>query len=130
MPDIILLDEETRNAQLTALVAKLDGGSGNAKLKLGTASMAVTAVVITLNKPCGTVSAGSLTISGLPKSALSTAVGHNVLVAATLTDSNDVVRVSGMSIGETGSDSTIIIQNANVNEGQEVIVNNPAVITL
>lgn len=114
-----------KNNRMTQVINAMDGGAGNAILKIGTAGMAATLVSITLAKPSATVSGGVLTFSGLPKTA--TASGTGTAAAAQLTDSTGTVVVDGLTVGTSGTN--IIIDNTSIASGQTVNFNGTSTIT-
>ena len=114
-----------KSNRMTDVITALDAGAGNALLKIGTANMASTLVSITLAKPSATVANGVLTFSGLPKTANASNAG--TAAAATLTDSNATVIVSGLTVGTANSD--IIIDNTNIAANQAVNFNATSTIT-
>lgn len=117
----------TKTARMTAVRDQIDAGSGPGKIKIGTAGMAATLVTFTLNDPCGTVSGSSLTFSGFPKTqAASGTAGGQTAAAATITDSDDTVVVSGLTVGLTGTD--VILDALAIANSQNVTLNS-AVLT-
>lgn len=91
-----------KNTRLAAVVTAL-GASG--KLVLGTSALSgATGVLATipLASTPGTVSAGVLTLSGLPLSASVSAAG--TLAKAELRDGSDVVVATGITVGTSAAD--------------------------
>jgi hypothetical protein len=87
------LSTAARNAACDAVVDLLDAGAGAGKLKLYT-SGAVLLCTITLSDPAfGSSATGVATLAGTPLTG--TASGAGTVDNATLTDSNDVVVMSG-----------------------------------
>lgn len=114
-----------KSNRMTQVVNAIDGGAGNGILKIGTTGMASTLVSVTLAKPCGTVSSGVLTFSGLPKTG--TASGSGTAAAAQITDSAGTVVVDGLTVGTSGTN--IIIDNTSITVGQTVSFNATSTIT-
>lgn len=115
-----------KNNRMTQVINALDGGAGNAILKIGTTGMAATLASITLAKPSGIVSGGVLTFSGLPKSA--TASGAGTAAAAQLTDSTGAVIVDGLTVG-VGGGFNVNIDNTTIAVGQTINFNATSTIT-
>lgn len=114
-----------KNNRMTQVLNAIDAGAGNGILKIGTTGMATTLVSITLAKPSGTVSAGELTFSGLPKTG--TASTGGTAAAAQITDSTGTVIVDGLTVGTSGTN--IIIDNTTINASQTVSFNATSKIT-
>ena len=113
----VIYNTTVKNNRMTQVLNAMDAGAGAAILKLGTAGMATTIVNITLADPSGTVGAGVLTLSGMPKSGTTTATG--TLAAAQLTDSTGTVVVDGLTVGTGGTN--IIVDTTTVSAiGQTV----------
>ena len=114
-----------KNNRMTQVVNALDGGSGNAILRIYTSGYAAALVDITLAKPSGTVSGGVLTFSSLPKTG--TATGAGTAAAARLLDSAGTTVVDGLTVGTSGTD--VIIDNASISVSQTVSCNAVSTIT-
>lgn len=114
-----------KSTRMTAVRDAIDAGPAAGKLKIGTANMAVVIAVFTLNDPCGTISNGVLTLSGFPKTVAATGAGNNIAAAAEITDSNDNVIVSGLTVDTTAADITL--DNTNINNGQNVSINTASI---
>lgn len=108
-----------KNTRMTAVRDAIDAGAGSGKLKIYTAGYALLLVEIALSDPCGTVSNGILTFSGLPKSGVAGNTG--VAAIARLTDSTDTLVADGLTVGLSATD--IIIDNTNIANGQTVNFN-------
>lgn len=106
-----------RNNRLQQVVNAIDAGVGNGLLKVGTSSMASVLSTITFVKPCGTISSGILTFSGLPI-VDGSAAGSGTAVAAQITDSAGTVVVSGLTVSSAAGD--IIIDNSAITVGDTV----------
>ncbi len=105
-----------KNTRMTAVLNAIDAGSGAGKINIYTAGYAGLLVSINLADPCGTVAAGALTLSGMPKSGLGASAGNAAI--ARILDSADTVVAEGLTVGISGTD--IIIDNVNIAVGQTV----------
>ena len=105
------------NSRLTVVLNAIDAGSGSGKLLIGTTGMAVTLSTITLSKPCGTISAGVLTFSGVPLTD-GFAANTGTASAAEITDSAGTVIASGLTVGTAGTD--MIISTTSITQGDIV----------
>ncbi len=115
----VIYSTTLKNTRQTAVRDAVDAGTGAGKLKIGTAGMATVIATITLNDPCGTIASGTLTLSGFPKTVAASAGG--IAAAAVVTDSNDNTVISGLTVDTASAD--IIIDNTNINAGQNVSIN-------
>ena len=115
----VVYSNTVKHNRMTQVINALDGGSGNAILKIGTSGMSTTLVSITLAKPSASDTNGTMTFSGLPKSGTAGAAG--TAAAAQLTDSAGVVIVDQLTVGTSGTN--IIIDNTNIANGQTVNFN-------
>lgn len=114
----------TKTGRMTVVRDAIDGGPAAGKLKIGTAGMAVVLATITLNDPSGSVSGNVLTGSGFPKTVAAANTG--IAAAAVITDSNDVVVVSGLTV-DTAS-ANVIIDNTSINATQNITVSSLAIL--
>lgn len=115
----------TKTARMNAVETQIDLGAGAGKLEIGTAGMAVIIATFALNDPAGTVSGSVLTLSGFPKTVAATNSG--TAAVARIRDSNNTDVVTGLTVGTTGTD--IILDNTNINAGQNITVNASPTIT-
>jgi hypothetical protein len=121
----VIYNAATKTARMTAVRDQIDAGSGAGKLKIGTTGMAATLVTLALNDPSGSVAGSTLTLSGFPKTqAASGSAGGQTAAAATLTDSDDTVVVSGLTVGTTGTD--VILDAVVIANSQNVTINSAA----
>ncbi len=97
----------------------IDGAATPGKLRIGTAGMAVTILEVALSDPCGIVSGSQLTFSGLPVTQNATNTG--LIAEAQFLNGDDVVQISGLTVGV--ADSDILVNNVNANAGQPITVN-------
>lgn len=109
-----------RTTRMNAVVTAIDAGSGAGKLKIGTASMASTLAVLTLTDPCGTVSGDTLTFDFDPDISDTSADNTGTAAAATITDSDDNVIVSGLTVGTSGTN--IVLDSTSITAGQTVTI--------
>lgn len=92
----------------------IDAATPAGKVRIGTTGMATIIAQKTLQKPCGSVSGPTLTFFGFPETVAAIADGETV--EADIVDGNNVVVVSGLTVGVVDAD--IITQNTNVLTGQ------------
>ena len=105
-----------KNTRMSAVVTAIDAGSGAGKINVYTAGYANLIVSIALADPCGTVAAGALTFSGMPKTGTGAYAGNAAI--ARIVDSDNNVVLEGLTVGTSGTD--IIIDNVNIAVGQTV----------
>jgi hypothetical protein len=111
-----------KNTRMTAVLTAIDAGAGAGTLVIGTSALSgATGVLVTipLADPSGTVAAGVLTFSGMPKSAVAAAAG--TAAKAEIRDSTGAVVASGLTVGTSASD--IIINSTAISSGQTVQIN-------
>lgn len=109
-----------RTARMNAVVAAIDAGSGAGKLKIGTAGMGSVLATLILADPCGTVSGDVLTFDFDPDISDSSADNSGTAAAAVITDSDDNVIVSGLTVGTSAAN--VILDNLSINAGQTVTI--------
>jgi hypothetical protein len=105
---------DVKNARMDAVLAEIGNG---AKIVIGTAGMASTLATLTLPTPSGTVSGDVLTLDMDPDVS-ATASGTGTAAAATITTSADVVKISGLTVGTSGTD--IVLDSVSITSGQTV----------
>ncbi len=105
-----------KNARMTTVRDAIDAGSGAGKINIYNATYANILVTIELADPSGTIAAGALTLSGMPKSGTGIFAGNAAL--ARILDSDNTVVADGLTVGTSGTD--IIIDNVNIAVGQNV----------
>lgn len=113
-----------KDARMTAVKDAIDGGPSFGKLVIRDSGNNPL-VTILFDDPCGTVSGGVLTFSGLPNSATASATG--TADNAIITDSTDATLISGLTVGTAATD--VIIDNTSINSGQTVNLNATSTIT-
>lgn len=109
-----------RTTRMDAVVAAIDAGSGAGKLKIGTTGMASTLAVLTLVDPCGTVSGDVLTFDFDPDISDTSADNTGTAAEATITDSDDNVIISGLTVGTSGTN--IVLDSVSITAGQTVTI--------
>jgi hypothetical protein len=108
----------TKTARMQAVADEIDAGSGAGEIKIYDASNNLL-VAIPLADPCGVAAAGVLTFTaGAGLSAGGTAAGD--AAGATITDSDDVVVISGLTVGTSSAD--IVVDSVAVRVGRLVTV--------
>ncbi len=105
-----------RTARMQAVLAAIDIAVPPAKLKIGTVGMGSNLATFLLAIPCGVVAGDVLTFT-MPTSDVS-ADNTGLAAAATITDGNDNVIVSGLTVGLAGTN--VILDSLNVTGGQTV----------
>lgn len=108
-----------RTTRMNAVVSAIDAGAAAGKLKIGTAAMASTLATLTLTDPCGTVSGDVLTFDFDPDIS-AVAANSGTAAAATITDSDDNVIVSGLTVGTSGTN--IVLDSVAITAGQTVTI--------
>lgn len=109
-----------RTARMQEVLAAIDAGSGAGKLKIGTSAMGTVLATLTLADPCGSVSGDVLTLDTSPALSDSSADNSGTAAAATITDSDDNVIVSGLTVGTSGTN--IILDSVAITAGQTVSI--------
>lgn len=108
-----------RTARMNEVLDAIDAGAGAGKLNIGTTAMGSTLVTLTLADPAGSVSGDVLTLDFDPD--ISAAASNTgTAAAATITDSDDNVIVSGLTVGTSGTN--IILDSTSITSGQNVII--------
>lgn len=109
-----------RTTRMGAVVTAIDAGSGAGKLKIGTSAMGTVLATLTLADPCGTVSGDVLTFDFDPDISDTSADNSGTAAAATITDSDDNVIVSGLTVGTSGTN--IVLDSTSITAGQTVTI--------
>jgi hypothetical protein len=105
---------------MNAVVTAIDAGSGAGKLKIGTTAMGAVLATLTLADPCGTVSGDVLTYDFDPDISDTSADNTGTAAAAVITDSDDNVIVSGLTVGTSGTN--IVLDSVSITAGQTVTI--------
>lgn len=109
-----------RTTRMNAVVSAIDAGTGPGKLKIGTSGMASVLAVLTLVDPCGAVSGDVLTFDFDPDISDTSADNTGTAAEATITDSDDNVIVSGLTVGTSGTN--IVLDSVSITAGQTVTI--------
>lgn len=96
----------------------IDAGSAAGKLKIGTTAMGTILATIALTDPCGSVTGDVLTLT-MPHSDTS-ADNTGTAAAATITDSDDNIIVSGLTVGLSAAN--VILDSLSITSGQTVTI--------
>jgi len=113
----VIYNADVKDDRMQQVIDAVDAGSGNGKLKIYTAGLAVLLATIVLQKPSFTLNAGVITVAGTPLQD-DDAAATGVPAAATITDSDDVVIVSGLTVGTIGTN--IILESNHIDQHDEV----------
>ena len=103
-----------KDTRMTAVRDAIDQDVGAGTLEICTAAYASVLITYTLNDPCGTISAGVLTFSGLPKT--QSAANSGTAAIARFKDNSGDVIVSGLTVGTSATD--IIVSSTTITSGQ------------
>lgn len=115
----VVYSATAKTNRMTAVRNTIDAGTGPGVLQIGTAGMATVLAEIILDKPCGTVSGSTLTLSGFPRSDTSANATGTAAAARILNGSgNDVI--TGLTVGTSGSD--INLDSTSITAGQTVTI--------
>lgn len=109
-----------RTTRMNSVVTAIDAGASFGKLKIGTAGMGSVLATITLVDPCGTVAGDVLTLDFDPDISDASADNTGTAAAATITDSDDNVIVSGLTVGTSGTN--IVLDSTSITAGQTVTI--------
>lgn len=120
----IIYTTAVKNARMTSVRDQIDAGTGPGVLQIGTTGMATVLAEITLNDPSATISAGTLTFSGMPKSDTS-ANATGTAAAARIQDSNGVDIITGLTVGLSAAD--IILDSLSLTAGQTLTINSASI---
>lgn len=109
-----------RTTRMTSVRDAIDAGAGAGKLKIGTTAMGTVLATLTLADPCGTVSGDVLTLDFEPDISDSSADASGTAAAAVITDSNDNIIVSGLTVGTSGTN--IVLDSVSITATQVVTI--------
>ncbi len=114
----VVYNNDVKNARLDVVQAAIDAGSGAGKLQIASSSGFSTNILatITLADPSSTVGTDTLTFASLPVSALASVTG--TATQARILDSNNVVVISGLTVGTSGTN--IVLNTTSIEAGQLV----------
>ena len=99
-----------KTASLTALRDSIDSGSGNGYMEIGTTGFATILATLPLAKPCGSVSADTLTLN-TPFSDSAADAGGSAAVAR-IKKSDGTAVIASMTVGKTGDSAEVILTAA------------------
>lgn len=105
----------TKAVRMTAVRDKIDAGSGAGKLKIYTTGLGSLLATFTMADPSGSVTNDVLTLDFDPDLS-TTAIGDGTAAEATITDSDDVVVMSGLTVGTSGTH--IVLDSVSITSGQ------------
>lgn len=108
-----------KTTRLNAVVTAIDAGSAAGKLKIRNSSNTVLAT-LTLADPCGTVSGDTLTFDFDPDISDSSADATGTAENAIITDSDDNIIVSGLTVGT--SSTNVVMDSTSITAGQVVTI--------
>jgi hypothetical protein len=123
----IVYSVTVKNSRMTEVRDAVDGSAGSpsepGRLQIGIAGFSLVLAEFTFSLPCGTVSGGVLTFSGMPKE--TTALNTGTAAEGRLMDSHGAVVASGLTVGTAGAE--IIISTLLVTGGTELVLNSAAI---
>lgn len=108
-----------RTSRMGAVVTAVDAGSGAGKMKIRDGSNVVLAT-LTLADPCGSVSGDVLTFDFDPDISDTSADASGTAANAIITDSDDNVIISGLTVGTSGTN--VILDSTSITAGQTVTI--------
>lgn len=108
-----------RTSRMGAVVTAVDAGSGAGKMKIRDGSNVVLAT-LTLADPCGSVSGDVLTFDFDPDISDTSADASGTAANAIITDSDDNVIISGLTVGTSGTN--VILDSTSITVGQTVTI--------
>lgn len=119
----VVYSTTVKNSRLTVVRDAIDGGSAGGTLEIGTTGMGTVLAVIPLADPCGSVSAGVLTLT-MPQSDTN-ADATGTAAEARIKDSSGTVIVSGLTVGTSGAN--INLSSVGITAGDTVTLNSAAI---
>lgn len=119
----VVYSTTVKNSRLTVVRDAIDGGSAGGTLEIGTTGMGTVLAVIPLADPCGSVSAGVLSLT-MPQSDTN-ADATGTAAEARIKDSNGTVIVSGLTVGTSGAN--INLSSVGVTAGDTVTLSSAAI---
>jgi hypothetical protein len=115
----VTYDASVKTARITATRDAVANGT----LEIGTASMASVLATFGLSATSGTVS-GSVWTLAFDASTVAASAGGTA-AAARIKDSGGTARITGLTVGTSGSD--IILDNTSINSGQNVTLSSATI---
>lgn len=92
-----------KTARMQAVAAQIDEAASAGKLKIYTSGLGTLLATFTLADPCGSVSGAVLTLDFDPDLE-TTWAATGTAAEATITDGDDEVKISGLTVGTSGAD--------------------------
>jgi hypothetical protein len=108
-----------KNTRMQDVINAIDGQAAVGTIEIGTSGMATTLCVISLQRPSFSMTAGVITMLGVPLSGTATAGG--TAASARIKDGSGGIQVSGLTVGTSGAD--INLNSVTINNGQVVTLN-------
>jgi len=105
-----------KDNRMTQVLNAIDGGAGAGYIEICSDAYASVLATITLSDPCGSVSAGVLTLT-MPKSDTN-ADNTGTAAIARIKDSTGTICVSGLTVGTSGTD--IVLTSTAITTGDTV----------
>jgi|SRR5215831_1804970 len=110
-----------KDTRMTAVITALDGQSGTAAIRIGTAGMGTVLATIPLSKPSFSEASQAITLLGTPKSVTASATGTAANAQIVDGAATPNVIISGLSVGTASGD--IILSGVNFTSGQQITIN-------
>lgn len=107
-----------KDARMTVVRDAIDAGASAGVLELCSAGYADVLAIVTLDDPCGAVSTGILTFSGVPLATVGAADGNAAL--ARFKDSDGTVIADGLTVGTAGTN--VVLNTTGIETGKPVII--------
>ena len=114
------------NARLTVVQNAIDAGGGSGLCKIYDPGNSLLATCTLQGPPCGSVAGGILTFGTPWVAAAATATGAPV--KATISDSNNNVAISGLTVGTGSSAFDIIMSAPTITAGKTVVIQSATII--
>lgn len=111
-----------KDARMNVVKDAIDGDVGAGFIEICTAAYALVLATIALSDPCGSVSAGVLTLT-MPKSDTNADASGTAAIARIKDNSGDVI-VSGLTVGTAAAD--IILTSLAITAGDTVTITSGA----
>lgn len=108
------------NARLTVVQNAIDAGGGSGFCKFFDGTNTLLATLNMQGPPCGSVAGGVLTFATPWTAAQATVTGTPVV--ATISDSNNNVAISGLTVGTGSSSFDIVMSEPQLTVGKTVII--------
>lgn len=106
-----------KDTRMTAVRDDVDSGAGAGLLRIFTTAYALQLAEFTCNDPCGTVTTGVLSFSGLTKTAVASNSG--TAAVARFVNSTGTTIIDGLTVGTSGTD-IIISPSTTITSSQTV----------